>query len=215
MITPLWWSGSSATGSYKTLLPVFHHNQNGQDETTYLFPWFSSKDANSEHKILLPFYQALKTTDKEGKVTKDGWQVPMFFPLAGKETNESGSRTSSLGGFLFDHEVVGEMTKGDVLFCMADWQSDLDSRRFRIPALFSLPGLVDISHKGETSKANYFFFLYSYEKKPDSVKRDIFPGITWDSGENESGFSFLWRVFERHDRNGKKGGHVFFIPYGA
>lgn len=191
------------------------YSKNGDKSNYMVTPlWWSGSSPRTDYKVLFPLFMSFKKRTKEGKLYADQWCFPMLCPLASKEKTDTGTRTSSLGGFLFDHEEIGEMKQGDVLFCMADWKSDLNSSRFRFPAIFTLPGLVDISHKDETSKANYFY-LYSVEKKPNSVKRDIFPGITWDSGENESGFSFLWRVFEKHDRNGKKGGHIFFIPYGA
>jgi len=46
------------------------------------------------------------------------------------------------------------------------------------------------------------------------VRRDFFPFVTWDSGPEKSGFSFLWRVFRWETAGDRTRGHVLFIPWG-
>jgi len=213
MVAMLWWSGSGPRDSYKFLFPVFYHGKSDRSNSLYLFPWYSSVGDNHSSNFLFPLYSGSKRYNDKGELIKDEWKFPMLLPLAQKETTKNGYNTSVLYGAIFDHEVNGDKTTGDILLCLADWEKSPTTSRFRFPAIFNLRGLVDISEDEEKSKVN--LLLYSHEKTEKHVRRDIFPFITWDSGENESGFSFLWRVFETHNRNGKKGGHIFFIPYGA
>ena len=213
MITPLWWSGSSPKSSYQTLLPVYHRSQYENGQSSYFFPYYSSSGKYHKSNWVFPLFKSVQRFNDEGELIRDMWNFPMILPLAAKRNTPNGSKTSALLGTLFEHEVSGESYSGNVLLFMADWEKDKQSSRFRFPAIYNFRGLVDVSKNEERSKVN--LLLYSHEKTDTSVRRDIFPFITWDSGENESGFSFFWRVFERHNRNGKKGGHIFFIPYGA
>lgn len=213
MAALLWWSGSKPGSSYKTLLPIFHHSEGADEESLYIFPWYSSKSSKSKSRFLFPLFKSSQSYDEEGRLSRDQWNFPMLIPLVEKQNTKNGTNTSALLGALFEHEVNGDSSSGDVLIFLADWENTPKSSKFRFPAIFNLRGLIEVSKDEEKSKVN--FLLYSHEKTEKSVRRDIFPFITWDSGENESGFSFLWRVFETHNRNGKKGGHIFFIPYGA
>ena len=213
MVTPLWWSGSSPKKSYKTLLPIYHQSESDNVSSLYLFPWYHKTGKNTKNCFIFPLFRSSKRFSDDGELTRDQWNFPMILPLAEKENTATGTRTSALLGALFEHESKGDKSEGDVLIFLADWENSPTTHKFRFPALFNLRGLFEVSKDEEKSKVN--FLLYSHEKTEKSVRRDIFPFITWDSGENESGFSFLWRVFETHNRDGKKGGHIFFIPYGA
>lgn len=213
MLTPLWWSGTGPNESYQTLFPISHSYTGKYKKSIYLFPWSSSKGKYTESKKLFPLFSYSQRINDEGELTRKNWHFPMILPVLEKEKTQNGSKISALLGTLFEHKVTDDSSSGDLLLFMADWDKTAESSRFRFPAIFNLTGLVDISRQEETSKVK--LLLYSHEKSPESTKRDIFPFITWDSGKDESGFSFLWRVFETHNRNGQKGGHVFFIPYGA
>lgn len=212
-IALLWWSGKGKNSEYKTLVPLFSMGHNPNEEYLYLFPWYSSKGKHGDSQSLFPLYSFSSHKNEKNELTRSSWSAPWILPLVSNCTTENSSKTESLYGMLFSHKTRDSSTEGSVLGFLVDWNKDSDSSRFRFPALFNLTGIVDISQSEEKSKVN--LLLYSHEKTPEMTRRDIFPFITWDSGEKENGFSFLWRVFEKHERNGKKGGHIFFIPWGV
>jgi hypothetical protein len=213
-VTPFWWSGSDKDSSYQLLFPLFYNNNSPKSSTTYLFPWLSNKDQYTSNKFLFPLFWSHSEFDKEGEVEDNFWTI---FPLVFGENSKNKSSTKVLFGMLFNQEnnKVKLESRSSLLGYLADWESNEtnESSSFRFPAFFDWNGLV---HKSKTKAKSEgdFLYLYSYEETPTSTKRDIFPGIGWDTGKDESGFSFLWRVFETHERKGKKGGHIFFIPWG-
>ncbi len=74
--------------------------------------------------------------------------------------------------------------------------------------------LIHSKSKPEHKKFSLGYYLYRSETKGTSKTRDIFPFITWDTAPQKSRFSFLWRVF-RYERDAeRRGGHVFFVPWG-
>lgn len=74
--------------------------------------------------------------------------------------------------------------------------------------------LVTYEASGDEASLRVLWHLYRSERRGDQVHRDLFPGLTWDSGPERSGVSFLWRVF-RYGREGdRRGGHVLFLPWG-
>ncbi len=75
-------------------------------------------------------------------------------------------------------------------------------------------GLVRYDEKPGRERFSLFYYGYRSEKKGAHTSRDIFPFLTWDSGPDETRWSFLWR-FLRYERKGeRRGGHVLFIPWG-
>ena len=228
-VTPFWWSGRSVHHSYDTFFPLFYRGEDPTGTTAWGFPLFyMDKTAQSTTAItplswydsdplqnrlhIFPIYNNVEKFDINGKRTEHCWYSPAFLPLISKSTNQTGGKTQVLYGALFNSETKADETNGSLLGYLADWKSSEKSSHFRFPAIFNFDGVVGFSESEETSKVN--IMLYSHEKTKTSTRRDIFPFMTWDSGENESSFSFLWRVFEKHERNGKSGGHIFFIPWG-
>ena len=72
-------------------------------------------------------------------------------------------------------------------------------------------------HSTETKDEGTFSVLgygYRRERKGDTVKRDIFPFVTWDSTPASKDVSFLWHLFHYERQGDKTGGHVLFIPWG-
>lgn len=215
-VTPFWWSGKDKNRSYQTLFPLYFHNENKNSSSTYLLPWYSRSSPRTSLKRLFPLFYTYTENDKDGDLKENKWCVPSVLPLVSSSTTKERSRTKGLFGALYNNEREGTKAHGSVLGWLADWKSDTEegSSRFRFPGIWNWDGLIGTSSntKEETSSVN--FLLYKSETKKDITRRNIFPFITLDSGKNSSDFSFLYKVFETHRKNGKKGGHFFFIPWG-
>ena len=67
---------------------------------------------------------------------------------------------------------------------------------------------------GSTESAQVLQFLYRYTRAGEREEKLIFPFISIQKNKDSERFSFLWRLFETHSKNGKKGGYIFFIPWG-
>ena len=92
-----------------------------------------------------------------------------------------------------------------------DYEKDKENDRCSWDSMF---GSVSYEAEGDNSEFSLLYYLYRQKTAGTETERDIFPFITWDSGEKKSGFSFFWRLFD-YERNGDKvGGHVLFIPWG-
>ncbi len=76
--------------------------------------------------------------------------------------------------------------------------------------------LVHRKKDRESSSTSFLYYGYRSKTKGGKTSRDVFPFITWDtteSGEKKT-ISFLWRLF-RYEREGdRRGGYLFFIPWG-
>jgi hypothetical protein len=165
----------------------------------------------SESGGSFPFYNHYKNKKRDG--------LNLLFGLLYSDEkiyNDAGEISSrSMGSFPFySSNMKGDDSDLTVLGFFAAYEKKGEDTRFRFPAIFNLRGLIDVAENEHKSKVNYFY-LYSHEKMGETTRRDIFPCIKWDSGEKESRFSFLWNFFEKHEVDGKKGGHVFFIPWGS
>ena len=66
----------------------------------------------------------------------------------------------------------------------------------------------------DQSEFSLLYYLYRQKRTSTETRRDIFPFVTWDSGEKRSGFSFLWRLLNYERKGDKVGGHFLFIPWG-
>ena len=64
------------------------------------------------------------------------------------------------------------------------------------------------------SSFRLLWYLYRQKTKGKQTRRDFFPFFTWDTGEERSRFSFLWRLFNWQRDGEKVGGHFLFIPWG-
>jgi hypothetical protein len=57
-------------------------------------------------------------------------------------------------------------------------------------------------------------YLYSSETEGDETRTSFFPFCKKDSGKTWSDFSFGWRLWHTRKENGKRSGHILFIPWG-
>ncbi len=80
--------------------------------------------------------------------------------------------------------------------------------------LKSLFGLFRSKKYGDRERTSFLKYLYRSERDGDNIRRDIFPFISIDSGEN-CGHSFLGKLW--NFRKGKDGryGNILFIPWGT
>ncbi len=81
-----------------------------------------------------------------------------------------------------------------------------NGENYQTEVLFGIYNSKMVNGKGRTSLLKY---LYRCDEENGNKRRDIFPFITVDSGE-DSGFSFLGKFL--NIRSGY--GNIFFIPYG-
>ena len=88
-----------------------------------------------------------------------------------------------------------------------------------------LLGIANGQRQGDDTKLSVLRYLYRREKTPARVYRDFFPFFTWNSTTKTAGkptgeqvknsdFSFLWHVLHLRKENGKRSGHLLFIPFG-
>ena len=68
--------------------------------------------------------------------------------------------------------------------------------------------------RGDREHTHVLQFLYRYRRDGKRMEKIYFPFISIREDENESRVSFMGRVWQRTERNGKSGGYFFFIPYG-
>jgi len=89
-----------------------------------------------------------------------------------------------------------------------DYSSSEGNHKFEF-----LFGVASSKRVGDKSRTTVLKYLYRREQEGENVRRDIFPFISVDSGEN-GGHSFLGKLW--NFRKGKEGryGHFLFIPWG-
>ncbi|OGV46900.1 MAG: hypothetical protein A2017_16750 [Lentisphaerae bacterium GWF2_44_16] len=105
-----------------------------------------------------------------------------------KFTTETASTEYLLFPF-FKHKNEGNKSEGNILFYLSRWKSEGDKSRFSI--------------------LEYF---YRYESDGKNSSNDIFPFISYDSGEDLFKLSFMWRFLSYKKENKKTEFHLFFIP---
>jgi hypothetical protein len=123
-------------------------------------------------------------------------------------------------GFLFDWFLVEKSATLD------DDGGRRDESHYRLPLLHEYRGtpekrewdlLCYAVHSTETRDEGSFSVLgygYRRERKGETISRDIFPFVTWDTAPQSKHVSFLWHLFD-YDRQGdRRSGHVLFIPWG-
>lgn len=72
------------------------------------------------------------------------------------------------------------------------------------------------SGKKEDDREEMQILGFIYRDRQQDSKREtmIFPFIAIQEEGEDHRTSFMWRLWETHIQNGKKGGYIFFIPYG-
>ena len=165
------------------LLFPFHYGRRTKKGSITVNPlyWFSESEKQKYGR---------EEYDREGGLVETSWGTPPLLPLLSRKESKHRKITKSLCGLLYNNTAKGNEISGSVLGFIAGWESDAESSSFRIPSIFNMTGLVDFAKTEDISKVN--LLLYSHEKSPEVTRRDIFPFMTWDSGKNESGFSYLF-----------------------
>ncbi|MBR2720257.1 MAG: hypothetical protein IKB74_02880 [Lentisphaeria bacterium] len=69
--------------------------------------------------------------------------------------------------------------------------------------------------QGDKESMHILHLLYRYRQEGKRSEMICFPFISSVKDGEDSRVSFLWRVFSLSKKNGKTGGHIFFIPFGC
>ena len=69
--------------------------------------------------------------------------------------------------------------------------------------------------RGEKESTHILHLLYRYRKEGKRSEMICFPFISSVRDGEDSSTSFLWRLFSLSKKNGKRGGYIFFIPFGC
>lgn len=69
--------------------------------------------------------------------------------------------------------------------------------------------------EGDRESTHILHLLYRSRKEGNRSEKIFFPFISSVTDGDDSRFSFMWRLFSIGTRNGKTGGHIFFIPFGS
>lgn len=105
-----------------------------------------------------------------------------------KFTTETDSTEYLVFPFL-KHKNEGNKSGGNILLYLSRWKSE-----------------------GEKSHFSILEYFYRYESDGKNSSNDIFPFISYDSGEDLFKLSFMWRLLSYKKENNKTEFHLFFIP---
>jgi len=116
--------------------------------------------------------------------------------------------------FSHDHTIIKESYKNVYVPLIHEYKKT--ESRLEWDYLFYL---INYEKDREKDISNFSILWKLYESKriKDETTRNIFPFITYDNApqKKKTKFSFLWRLIEYHRKDNKKGGHLFFIPWGS
>ena len=128
--------------------------------------------------------------------------------------------------FLYSYKRHRDSTAWSGPLWLVNSKRDADSSKFTIPLLYSHEEsggvtewsgplwLLNSYESQQASRFNFLFYGYRSETEGARTTRDIFPFITWDSDEEETEISFLWRLFRYRSKGEESSGHFLFIPWG-
>lgn len=194
------WRGEETTTH--VLWPVFYSKTGPNVNSTRLFPLYSRKIQGSRTttSALLGTFKHKRDDDKrylrlwpifsDSDMGRNPNPVD-YFTLYSNLRDNSGSHIQIGTGLLFGMTRDGT---GEI----ADWNALLWALRYR--------------KKHESEKFNVLWYLYRVNKEGETIHRDIFPFITWDTAPESSRFSFLSRFFSYERTETAKRLHLFFIP---
>jgi hypothetical protein len=220
-LTPLGgrgWSTDGETRFANIMGPIFHRYWRDEETATHvLWPLFHRKTApNMSSTRLLPLFsrevKGKNTTTSallwlfnhkhhDGKKYTRLWPLFTvsdlnsrpglfdFLTLYANLRDEKASRIQIGSGFVF------QLTRGRE-------QGERDSD--------ALPW--DDEQEVTTSSLHLLWYLVRVNRVGQSIHRDFFPFISWDSSPERSRFSFLHRVFSYERSQAGSRYHVFFIP---
>ena len=89
------------------------------------------------------------------------------------------------------------------LFYNGDWKWQL---------LFNLAGG---EKDGSRESSHILHFLYRNRTDGDKSEKIFFPFVSIQRDGSNSRISFLGRIFQKSEINGKRSGYIFFIPFGS
>lgn len=235
-LTPLGGQGWDAEGNttFANILgPVYHYQRSEEQQShNVLWPLFSrSTGPQKDSWALWPLYgeSELRQRPKEGEETAAVLENKRW-ALAGLVRHRARPEGSSLRVFpLFSHAEPGSggFDFADYLSLYGrDERKNSSSGHIGTPLLFSyssgaarsrwqsLLGTCWYEREDEESEFRLLYYLYRQRNRPERTEVDLFPFVSWSTGEQAGGFSFFWRLFNYQRRGEKSGGHILFIPWG-
>ena len=227
------WDKEGKTTFVNVLGPVFHHSDAPSgSETSVLWPLINvSRSPNHESWRVWPIASQGTLTDTEGNpLSQETTALAGLFRHTSQPTSKTTETTSLRFLPLFSYRAKdgGSETIVDyfTLYGHKDHKGGATGIHIGTPLLFnyrgeergyrwsSLLGTLRYQSFQDESEFSLLYYLYRQKTRGTETTRDFFPFCSWDTGENRSGFSFLWRLF-RYERVGDRvGGHIFFIPWG-
>ena len=237
-VTPCWYARKQGEKQTHVLFPVFYHREE-KNMRMLLTPlggrgWDSSGETRVAN-VLGPLYHQHGKGDKSYRAflwpvfTMSGKSTWRLWPLVaynGKRGRKSALQYLTAVRITDTADCRGVSVLGPFGFTRHTRQrrGGPDCRMVALLGLFTsrespararwqvLLGAVGGKREGDRSRLR--LLLYSRDRKGDTVRRDFFPFVTWDSEPDRSRFSFLWRVYQ-HEREGeRRSGHIFFVPWG-
>ena len=230
LLTPLGAKGWDAGGepTFTNLLGLVYHYQRLPDGYfTFVTPFYSRLESARESRWhVWPIVGRGVTRDDEGAPNRyttdllggwihheglDGTDRFRMWPLVSYRSPEGGPPGWSDWLSLYAHKTTpdGGVNLSVLSPLTFHYESSAEGTAWHGPL-----GTVSYEKKAEESEFSLLWYFYRQKTEGTETRRDLFPFITWDSGEKRSGFSFLWRLF-RYERKGDAvGGHVLFIPWG-
>ncbi|MFT5291815.1 MAG: hypothetical protein ACI82F_003900, partial [Planctomycetota bacterium] len=229
LVTPLGgrkWNADGRTTFMNVLGPLYQHNIAGDGTFTAITPFFTKMDnPRSSRWDLWPLVGQRVKKDGDGNPTwfetrglgglikREGFNQTETFrmwPLLSYRSEKGGSESLTDWTSVFSYKEFEDGSSFHVLNPLVfDYERRQGDRSWD-----ALLGAVDYEQQGDDSEFSLLYYLYRQKTVGKRTDRDMFPFITWDTGEEYSRFSFLWRLFERRRSGDKVSGHVLFIPWG-
>jgi hypothetical protein len=201
--------GETTLTSTTSAMGLFRHAAKGSTVALRLLPLFSHRNEDGDEEDLidwLSLYGYKKHADGDTAIPLG---TPMMFSY---QAGAKDYRWHSLFGTIH-YEARGDVTAFNLLYSMAFHYRGVQEggKDYRWSSLL---GAISYEEEEDRSEFNLLYYLYRQKTEGTETSRDLFPFITWDSGDKRSGVSFLWRLFS-WERNGDRvSGHAFFIPWG-
>jgi len=106
---------------------------------------------------------------------------------------------------------VDENDKDDVTRKLCDYIAPMTERTYITK--WDIPLLMHYEEEPGRDHFDILWHFYRRNTRGESVSRDIFPFIQYDTNPEKSTFSFMWRLLRYENNNGKHSGHFLFIPW--
>ncbi|MDF1798502.1 MAG: hypothetical protein P1V81_04950 [Planctomycetota bacterium] len=235
------WDAAGETTWLNVLGPVYHRSRSGDDQSTHLlwpFAHWSDGTGGSDWYLWPLLGSETSATDVvpvEGGADGAADSRPVArtrtWALAGLiEGSGSGGldslrvaplfshRSAAAGGAdlldwltLFGHQSYGDGARSLHLGTPLGFHHDQSGDTVRWGALLDI---LDYEADGTDSSFELLWYLYRQRTTGNQTRRDLFPFISWDTGEDSTEFSFLWRLLHYESDGDRRGGHLLFLPWG-